>query len=122
MNVVRKKNDKTIIMAGFSDFTGNFDANVYEQIAVAVSSADTKYKKWSGDNLVDMTQEEKNAVDKADNIQSLKSKIINLQKEIDACANLVTYTDADETEINATKDALIISRDAKIVELNNLLA
>jgi hypothetical protein len=79
-----------------------------------------KYKWVEGTGVVERTQEEKqpeiNAMKKA----SLQQIIIDLQKRIDACANLLTYTGVNASDIEVEMNALITERDNKIVEYNNL--
>lgn len=121
MNIVRNKTTKEIISAGFCDFTGQFDANIYEQVSVNADSADVKYKKFDAeDKLIDMTEVEKLVVDNAEKKKRLKSEIIDLQMQIDACDNLLTNTIVDVASITSKKNELIGIRDGKITEYNAL--
>jgi len=121
MNIVRNKTTKEIISAGFCDFTGQFDVEVYEQVEVNANDADVRYKKFDAeDNFVDMTEQEKLVVDTAEKKENLKLQIIDLQKEIDACSNLIIYPAFDVTAMTAKRDELIALRDTKITEYGAL--
>ena len=79
-----------------------------------------KYKWVEGTGIVERTQEEKQPEINAKRKEGLKQEIIDLQRRIDACANLLVYTTVDTTSIIAERDALIAERDSKIAEFNNL--
>jgi len=79
-----------------------------------------KYKWVEGTGIVERTQEEKQPEINAKRKEGLKQEIIDLQRRIDACANLLVYTTVNTTSIIAERDALIAERDSKIAEFNNL--
>jgi len=78
-----------------------------------------KYK-WSNGQITERTQEELQPEINAINKIKLRDFIIELQKQINACADLLTYTTINTADIIAKRDELIALRNAKIEEYNNL--
>jgi len=88
-----------------------------------VKNIDGSYNwKWDENSatIVERTQEEKQVEINAQRKTELFVYIQDLQKQLDALANLKVYTDMPELDINAKMAEIETARDTAIIEYNTL--